>query len=447
MTPPAHHVAAGGADAVLGPVLSALALILVAAFLCGRLAERWRQPAVMGEIVAGVALGPSLLGLFPGDPVGLLFPTAARPYLQVLAQVGLVLFMFGVGHHFDIGQLRGVGRQVTAVSLGSVALPFALGAGAAAGLYAWHTPVTADGSTPTLLGFSLFLGTAMSITAFPVLARIIADRGLHRERLGSMSLACAAVQDLIAWCGLATLIVVVSAGEVGSLLRMAGWSVLLLLVLVYAVRPALRRLLAPGGRIADAGLGQVVLVAGALLTAWATQEIGLHAVFGAFAFGAVVPKAEIARSMPDVPVRIEQSSRLLLPVFFTVTGLSVDLAGLGLSGVVMVVVVTAVAIVGKFGGALGAARLTGVPRREARALGILMNARGLTELVILGVGLQLGLLDTKLFTAMVTMAVVTTFMTGPLLERFYPMAGTAAASPAEPVPSVPGSTEPAVKTR
>ncbi len=409
-------LSAGSAASVTASVLIALAVLIPTAGLFAWASRKVGQPSVMGEIVAGIALGPSLLGLLPGDLPAVLFPAEVRPYLQVLAQLGLVLFMFGVGYHLDIGQLRRSGRQVTVVSLGSVALPFAMGTALAMALQPWvdrSELKTAEG-----LGPALFLGAAMSITAFPVLARIITERGLAKRRVGTLALACAALEDLLAWCILAGVVVVVHSNGSGYLVRMALESVVFLLVLVFVVRPGLHRLLAPerhwGG---SAHLTHVVLITGLLLSAWATHAIGLHTVFGAFAFGLAVPRRHIDAQTPEVPERIEQASLLLLPVFFTVTGLSVHIQGLGTQGVLMVIAVLLVACVSKFAGAAGAARLTGAPGREAATLGVLINTRGLTELVILNVGLALGVIDTRLFTAMVIMALVTTLMTGPLLSR------------------------------
>ncbi|MGY0057923.1 cation:proton antiporter [Streptomyces sp. LZ34] len=375
-----------------------------------------RQPAVVGEIVAGLALGPSLLGLFPGDLTELLFPAEVRPYLQIIAQLGLVLFMFGVGYHLDVSHLRGAGRQVMAVSLSSVALPFAMGMGLAAALYPWF--ITSEMKTDGLLAPALFLGVAMSITAFPVLARIIAERDMQKSRLGTMSLACAAIQDFLAWCVLAVVVATVSTTGAWPLTRMAIESAAFVIGLILVVRPGLGWLLAPQRRWAGSPVTHAVLVIGLLLAAWSTEEIGLHAVFGAFAFGTVVPRRHIDALAPEVPERIEQTSLFLLPAFFTVTGLSVDLGGLGGQGLIMVLAVVVVACVGKFLGGAGAARLTGATPRDSITLGILLNARGLTELVILNVGLSLGMLDSRLFTAMVVMAVFTTVMTGPLLQHF-----------------------------
>lgn len=409
-------VAAGSADVLTGQMLAGLAVILAVAFLFARLAKRIRQPLVMGEIVAGIALGPSLLGLLPGDPVGALFPADARPILQALSQLGLVLFMFGIGYELDFTCLRGAGRRVVWVSLSSVTLPFALGAGLAVLLFPWYDK--SQLGTDGVLAPALFLGAAMSITAFPVLARIITESGMQRTRIGAMALTCAAIEDFIAWCVLAVIVVIATASGLWPLAQMVLESGLFLVVLLYAVRPGLRWLMAPERPwAARSSLIHTVLVTGLLVSAWATNEIGLHAVFGAFAFGAAVPRNHIEAQAPQVAERIEQTSLFLLPVFFTVTGLSVDLGGLGGHGVIMTIAVVVVACVGKFVGAAGSARLSGASRAESTTLGVLLNARGLTELVILNVGLGLGVLDSRMFSAMVVMALATTFMTGPLLQR------------------------------
>lgn len=422
-----------------GSVLGALAVIVAAAYVFARLAQRVRQPVVVGEIVAGIALGPSVLGLFPGDLVGLFFPAEIKPYLQILAQLGLVLFMFGVGYQFDGSHLRGHGRQVTTVSLSSVTLPFVLGAGLAVVCAPWF--IRSEMKTDGLLVPALFLGAAMSITAFPVLARIISERGLQKDRLGNMAIACAAIEDVIAWTVLAVVVALASASGPWPLAQMALWSVAFVVGLMLIVRPGLVWLLSPTRRWSGSPVVHAVLVIGLLLCAWATEAIGLHSVFGAFAFGAVVPRRLIDETAPEVPERIEQTSLFLLPVFFIVTGLSVDLGGLGWQGMILLAAVITVACVGKFVGAASAARLTGATGREALTLGVLLNARGLTELVILNVGLALGVLDSRMFTAMVVMAVVTTVMTGPLVERFHRKSGPTVAPPL-PAPRTDPSTDP-----
>jgi Kef-type K+ transport system membrane component KefB len=395
-----------------------IAIVVVAARLMGRLFRRLRQPAVVGEIVAGVVLGPSLLGLLPGDLDRVLFPTDVRPYLNVIAQLGLVLFMFVVGLEVDMALIRRHRRTATTVSLASIALPFGLGVLLAGGLYGAHDVV--GGRTVPPLAFALFLGVAMSITAFPVLARILTERGIHRLPLGVLALACAAIDDIVAWSLLALVVAVAVGGTLGGVGTIVGLTAVYAAVMLLVVRPLLRRLVTgfrARGRLTPDALA-VVLV-GVLLSAFATEEIGVHAIFGAFVFGAVLPRDEPGL-IREVLQRIEQVSvLLLLPVFFVVAGLQVDVGGIGARGLVELVAILAVAIGGKFLGAAAAARLTGVRHRQAVALGVLMNARGLTEIVILQVGAQLGVLDQQLFTLMVVMALVTTVMTEPLLRRIY----------------------------
>jgi Kef-type K+ transport system membrane component KefB len=399
-------------------VLLDIAIVVVAARLMGRLFRRLRQPAVVGEIVAGVVLGPSLLGLLPGDLDTVLFPTDVRPYLNVIAQLGLVLFMFVVGLEVDMALIRRHRRTATTVSLASIALPFGLGVLLAGWLYGTHDVV--GGRTVSPLAFALFLGVAMSITAFPVLARILTERGIHRLPVGVLALACAAIDDVVAWSLLALVVAVAVGGTFGGAGTIVGLTAVYAVVMFLAVRPLLRRLVTSfrsEGRLTPDALA-VVLV-GVLLSAFTTEEIGVHAIFGAFVFGAILPRDEPGL-IREVLQRVEQVSvLLLLPVFFVVAGLQVDIGGIGARGLLELAAILAVAIGGKFLGAAAAARLSGVRHRQAVALGVLMNARGLTEIVILQVGAQLGVLDQQLFTLMVVMALATTVMTEPLLRRIY----------------------------
>lgn len=400
-----------------------IAIIMVAARLFGRLAIRVGQPPVVGEIVAGLALGPSLLGLLPGDPVGFLFPPDVLPYLNVLAQLGLILFMFIVGLELDVLLVRGREKVAGTISAASVALPFALGAGVALLLHGNHAQ-TDHGPVP-VLGLALFMGVAMSITAFPVLARILADRGMQRTAIGVLALACAAVDDIIAWTLLAFVVAVVQGGSPMEVLRIVALTALFAAVMFGLVRPLLRRLVAwrdRTGRLTPDILAVVLI--GVLVSSFTTEIIGIHAIFGAFVFGAVMPREALtpgaATLTHEILERLEQVSvLLLLPLFFVVTGLKTDIGGLDLGGLGELGLILVVAVVGKFVGAYVGARAMRVPHRTASAVGVLMNTRGLTELVILNVGLQLGVLDGNLFTMMVIMALVTTAMTGPLLKLVY----------------------------
>lgn len=421
--------------------LGGIALVLVVGAAFALLARRLRQPTVIGEITGGICLGPSLLGVLPGNLPEYFFPMEIRPYLNVVAQVGLLLFMFTIGWHFDHTTLRGRGRATGTIWLGAAALPMALGFGLAAVLYGSYR--TVNGEETAFVHFGLFIGTAISIAAFPVLARIITDKQLHPSRIGNLALALAALDDILAWCLLAVVVALVSASGVGTFLAVIGWGVVYVIVMLGAVRPALAALAARASTAAAPVL-PMLAAAGALTSAYVTSHIGLHAIFGAFFFGLVMPRSgqqELLRQSALIP--IEYVSKLLLPVFFVVTGLSVDLTSLTATGAMHMVLITAVACVGKLGGVLLCSRLNGMGWHESYTLGLLLNTRGLTELVILNVGLGIGLLGTELFSAMVMMALVTTAMTSPLLSRA--LRRPAAANPpsehqdAQPVTAAPST--------
>lgn len=387
-----------------------IVIVLAAARLLGAGARLIGQPPVIGEIVAGILLGPTLLGAMVGDD---LFPADVRPALKALANVGLVLFMFVVGMELDQKLVRGKGKVAANVSLGSTLLPFGLGCLVALWLAEDHD----QGKT---LAFVLFFGAAMSATAFPVLARILTDRGMHRTRLGGLALACAAIIDVIAWTVLAVVIAV--AGTGGSDQWRVGLAVPFALVMFLVVRPQLRRLIGAyekAGRLTPSLLSVVLL--GLFASAWATEWMHVHFIFGAFLFGAIMPREGAERLNHEILERLEQLAvLLLLPMFFVVAGMSVDLTKLDLSSAGTLAAILAAAIGGKIGGAYAGARLQRVPKQQAAALAALINTRGLTEIVILTVGLQKGVLDTELYSLMVVMALVTTAMTGPLLNRIYP---------------------------
>lgn len=425
-------------EVLIGLVLIDIAIVIVVARLAGALFRRWGQPAVVGEIVAGIVLGPSLLGLLPGTWFGLgerallsdwLFPSYVRPFLGIIAQIGLVIFMFLVGLELDLRLVRGNRRAAAAISLVSVSVPFLLGMGLASVIYQANKEVGTD--VVAYLPFALFLGIAMSITAFPVLARILTERRMQRTSVGAITLASAAVDDIVAWSLLALVLAVVhaSAGSgdgssVADLAVVVGLSIAFVVVVLGLVRPRLERLVPAyerAGRLTP-NLLSVVLV-GLLLCSYATSKIGIHAIFGAFVFGAAMPRVGAEALTREVLIRLEQLTvLLLLPLFFIVTGLQVDLTRLfeKPSLAVLFVVVLVVACAGKFVGATLAARAVGFGWRPAAAIGTLMNTRGLTELVILNVGRSVGVLNDDLFTVLVLMAVVTTIMTAPLLRLFYP---------------------------
>ncbi len=412
-------LASGGGDQMIpaafdiASILVQLAIIIVVARAAGFAAGKVGIPPVVGEITAGVLLGPSLLGEELSRD---LFPADTEPMLKLLASIGLVLFMFVVGLELDVSLVKGRGRVAGSVSVASIVLPFTMGIGLAA--------LVLDDLRPDKAAFwpfALFIGAAMSITAFPVLARILTDRRMHRTETGGLALACAATDDVLAWTLLAVVIGIAGGDSKGP-----DWLVFLAvpfaLVAIFVVRPALTvltRMYAKAGELTPAILS-IVLV-GLLLFAAATEYLHVHFIFGAFLFGAVMPHEHAAAMRHEILVRLEQISvLLLLPVFFLVSGLQVDIQGLGTENILPLLAILAVAIVGKYVGAYLGARSAGVPHWQANALGILMNTRGLTELIILTVGLQLELLSRDLFTMMVIMALVTTVMTGPLLHFAYP---------------------------
>ncbi|CCH29723.1 cation:proton antiporter [Actinosynnema sp. NPDC047251] len=378
-------------------LLVALAAIVALANVMGRLATRLAQPAVVGEILAGVLVGPTLFG---GAVADLVFPADIRPMLSSLANVGLVFFMFLVGLEFNRDLLRERLGAITVLSLGSMLTPFVLGVLLA----------TALRPDDDRVAFVLYLGTAMAVTAFPVLARMIGDWNLSGSKVGVLALGSAALGDLLAWSMLAVAIATLGVGTSDQ------WRLLLVLPLALVGFLVVRPLLA---RIADSRRDMFAVVLIGLL-GWSalTEWMGLHFIFGAFLFGLVMPHGTDLRA--GVTLRIEQVGKvLLLPVYFVVAGLNVDLSRITWSGFADFGLILLVAVGGKFAGAVLAARLCRLGWRESATLGTLLNTRGLTELVILSIGLQLGLLDRDLYSQLVLMAVLTTMMTGPLVTLLH----------------------------
>jgi Kef-type K+ transport system membrane component KefB len=413
---PASH-----SELLIGTVLLDIALVLAAGALLGRWVRRLRQPAVIGEILAGIALGPSLLGLLPGNPTAWLFPAEARPYLSAVAQIGLALFMFLIGWEFDPATLRRHRGTAAAVSIGSITVSFGMGLALATVLYHRHDTVGAGrvGFTE----FALFLGVAMSITAFPVLARILAERNLTGTQVGSLALVSAAIDDVLAWCLLALVAAVATASGPLELVRMLILLAVFLALLTTVVRPFLA-FMARRHTTTHLLVAVVVVV---FLSAYATTWIGLHAIFGAFCAGLVMPRRPAKELRERVRRPLEHVSMVLLPVFFIVTGLGVDIGGLTAANLLELAAIVLVACAGKLIGAIVPAVSLGMSWRDAGTLGILVNTRGLTELVVLNVGLQLAVLDQQMFTMLVLMALITTALAGPLIRS-----GATPAIPAAP---------------
>ena len=374
-------------------------------------------------MITGIVLGPSVLGQLPGNLPGRIFTPATMPPLSGIAQVGLVLFMFLAGWDLDLATLRG--RRTTVGSVGALAMavPFALGIGAAVLLYG-----KANAGHVSEGVFVFYLATAFAITAFPVLARIIRDSGLTRTRIGTMAMACAALGDVAAWCVLVLVVAMAAGGGAHGFIRVITLTILFGGFVAVAVRPLLRVWLRRvAGRHPDAGAVPVLVACGALLSAYATSWIGINIIFGAFAFGLAMPRKDVQELRQQIYASLESASRLFLPVFFILTGLSTNARALGWSGLLILLAVIAVAVTGKFAGAAIPARLSGMKWRESLGFGTLMNARGLTELVVLSIGHDLGVISTRMFTIMILMAVLTTAMTGPLLRllRVVPPDGAA----------------------
>ncbi|ATL86854.1 cation/H(+) antiporter [Streptomyces malaysiensis subsp. malaysiensis] len=384
-----------------------LALIVALAQMAGAVARRCGQPPVIGEIVAGILLGPTVLS---GQLSEQIFPLEVRGELGAFANLGLALFMFKLGMESDWAAGRSTRRASVGIATAAMVFPFAVGAG----LGLWWSP---GGSPPQGVAPVLFMGVALSVTAFPVLARIVEDRGLARAPLGQLALASAALCDVLAWSMLGVVMVLCGIDTPWRLLWFAPY----LLVMIAVVRPALRALARSGRTSLDLSL----ICIGVLASAAATEWMGLHFIVGAFVFGVVrthalggLEKKHWKKGDADLRRGLGSlDNRLLMPVFFVVAGWQVDLSGLDVSQLTDLVILLAAASGSKFLAVAGAARLSGLKPRDSAALGALMNTRGLTELIVLTAGRELGLLNDVGYTLLVTMAVLTTMSTGPILRR------------------------------
>jgi len=393
-------------------LILAFGTILLAARALGWVFQRIGQPSVIGEMTAGILLGPSVFGRFFPNAFHYVLPPSSFPAITVLSQLGLLLFMFVVGMEVHLARVVKQRAAIILVSNLSIALPLALGVGLARALYPQFA-----GEHVSFAPFALFMGTAMSVTAFPVLARILKERNLMGSSLGTMAIACAAIDDVSAWLLLAVLTAMVRSS---SSWQHFGLTLLLLIGFILFMLIGVRRL----GRFVESwhenhGAGVEFLsflVLFIFAASWTTEKLGVHALFGAFMAGLVMPKNE--RLLTDVMERIESLSlALLLPLFFALTGLRtrIDLLT-GRSTIGYGLAILAVAVVGKLAGATLAAKVIGVTWKNSFALGVLMNTRGLVELVILNAALDLGVSSPALFTMMVLMALITTFMTTPILS-------------------------------
>jgi Kef-type K+ transport system membrane component KefB/nucleotide-binding universal stress UspA family protein len=401
----------------IATLLIQIATILALSRLMGVIFGRLRQPQVIGEMLAGIMLGPTLLGWVAPDVFQALFPEQTLQFLDSLAQVGVVLFLFLVGLEFDPSIVRQRGRSASFISASSILVPLGMGIGLT---YLISGYFDAEHRV-NLLPSALFMGAAISVTAFPVLARILAERNLQRTPLGALALTAAAVNDVLAWVMLAVVVAIAGNGEQshGPLTKLLMTCVYLAVMLL-VLRPFLRRaqrMFDANGRLNHAIVAIVFLVL--LISAASTEKIGVHALFGAFVAGFIMPKGtEFVKAMNE---RLEDFTIVfLLPIFFAYAGLRTDLTGIfHLDQIGATLLIIVVACLGKIGGAGGAALLCGQSRRDALALGVLMNTRGLMELIILTVGLELGVINTAIYGMMVMMALVTTGMTAPLLALIH----------------------------
>lgn len=391
-------------------VMADIAIVLLGGAVVLKLTRRLRQPPVIGEIALGIFLGPSVLGLLPGNVPERIFPDSARPLLSAVAQLGLLCFMFLAGWELDGGLLRGRRSTVLATAGFAVAVPFVLGGGLAALLAHRY-----GGDTETST-FVLYLGTAMSITAFPVLARILTDSKLSRTPVGAMAMACAAIGDVLAWCLLVLVTAVAEARGAREVIEVMVLTVLYGFLMALVVRPLLRWSLTRSAARAVNSRLFIIVGSGVLLSSYVTSWIGTHAIFGAFAFGLAMPRQMRDELRRSIEQPLDVVGAFLLPVFFIVTGLSVNVGSLGWFGLAVLLAILSVAVLGKLIGAVIPARIGGLSWREATTFGVLMNTRGLTELVILDVGRQLGVINDQMFAMMVIMALVTTAMAGPVLH-------------------------------
>jgi Kef-type K+ transport system membrane component KefB len=400
------------------PLLTLQACVIIAAARgVGAVARRLGQPAVIAEVIAGILLGPSLLGRVYPALFETLFPKSSLPGLSLVSQVGLVFFMFLIGLELDPKLLRGRGASSFAISAAGIFAPFTLGALLAVEVFASQAEHGVSKAS-----FVLFMGIAMSITAFPVLARILAEQKLIRTKMGSVALACAAADDVTAWCLLAFVVSFVHASSAFSALLTVLEVTAFVAFMLFVVRPLLARV---GSRVTkreDLTQNVVALTFVLLLaSAFASEVIGVHALFGAFLFGTIMPRhGDYAEALAE---RLEDFVVVgFLPLFFAFSGLRTQLGlVVGLGDWLLCLALIAVACLGKFGGSFSVARLTGMSTREAAAVGVLMNTRGLMELIVLNIGLDLGVISPKIFTMMVLMALVTTLMTTPLLKLLAPV--------------------------
>lgn len=396
----------------LALLLAQIVTIIFVARLFGWICIKLKQPSVIGEMIAGIVLGPSLIGMYFPEFSAFLFPKESLGNLQFLSQIGLILFMYIVGMELDLSVLRKKAHDAVVISHASIIIPFALGIGLSYFIYREFAP---EGVQFT--SFALFIGIAMSITAFPVLARIVQERNLHKTKLGTVVITCAAADDITAWCVLASVIAIVKAGSFTSSIYVILMAIAYVFLMIKIVRPFLKRigdLQASKNNINKPMVAIFFLTL--ILSAYATEVIGIHALFGAFMAGAIMPENAKFRTL--FIEKIEDIALvLLLPLFFVFTGLRTEIGLLNDSHLWIIAgFIISTAVVGKFAGSALTAKFLGINWKDSLTIGALMNTRGLMELIVLNIGYDLGVLSPQIFAMMVIMALFTTFMTGPALE-------------------------------
>ncbi len=394
-----------------------IAVVLVVCRVAGTLFQKIHQPRVVGEMFAGIMLGPSLLGWVAPHFSAYLFPVSSLGFLNALSQVGVIIFMFLVGLGINPRELKSQGHAAVLTSHVSITAPFVLASCLALYLY----PRLSDDSV-AFTSFALFMGAAMSITAFPVLARILNERNMLGSRLGTVAIACAAVDDVTGWCILAYIVVLIRSSHSGTPIWITlGGVVGFALLMIYGVQRLLKRFATSFEKRGELSENMVAFVLVLVLgSALCTESLGIHLLFGSFLMGAIMPKdPKFVRYLLD---RFETVTvTLLLPLFFAFTGLRTNIALVkGPEMWLYCALIVLVATAGKLGGSMVASWLAGMPAREAAGLGTLMNTRGLMELVILNIGLDIKVISPALFSMMVIMALITTFMTSPVLELLCP---------------------------
>lgn len=391
-------------------VLIAIIAILVVSQIVGKLLRYIDQPAVIGEMIGGILIGPSVLGHFFPQLQSLLFPETVLPFISKIAQLGVILYMFIVGLELEVDVFKNKARSILTVAAGSLTLPFLLGLGMAIPLYKGMAPAGI-----TLASFAVFVGVSMCITAFPVLARILGDLKIQKSEIGSIALSCAAIGDVAAWCLLALAVSVAKTQAIDAL-QTLGLTIAFIVVMIFAVRPIFLKVLTRFDSEKPRQAMTTVLVI-TLICSFLTEYIGIHTIFGAFLFGAILSTEK--NLAEDIIHRFDDFVKILfLPAFFAFSGMRTQLFLIdSLQDWGICLLITILATIGKFGGTYLVSRAVGFDKKMSSVLGVLMNTRGLVELIVLNIGLDLGIISPRLFAMMVIMAIITTLMTSPLTVR------------------------------